>query len=177
MAEEAKRENIKTPIGEVRFIHLEEPDVRFDAEGNYNITLAIAKSDDEAKEFKKIVDQAVADIDGKRSPVEDDPDDDSAWLVKAKSKYKPLVFDSAKNVIEDRINAGPGTSARLGVVINPYAITKSNKGVNLYFNAIQIINLVKFAGSGLAANPFDEEDGGFVAGADDTTDSGVEDIF
>ena len=82
-------------------------------------------------------------------------------FVRFKSKKKPLVFDAKKNKLPPSVEIGGGSRIRVGATLNAYA-KGPNKGVNLYLNAVQVIELQQ----GFNINDFDEEDG-YVADGDD----------
>lgn len=84
------------------------------------------------------------------------------------AKYKPPLFDSRNRRMPDDVAVGGGSVIKVNVTVNPYPM--QGGGVNLYINAIQVLDLKEKAGFN-GKSPFDEEDGFEFDGAD-RADSG-----
>jgi hypothetical protein len=71
-------------------------------------------------------------------------------------KYKPPVFDAKNNKLPEGLAIGGGSLIRLEVSLNDYEISDDNAGVNLYINAVQVLDLVE---KGVGKSNFEEADG------------------
>lgn len=156
-----------TPIGTARYVHLAQPDTKFDAEGVFNCQLIL---DAEGfAHFKKALDAFIDSQTWKNKKKLNMPfeelDDDAGWAIKTKSQYRvPLfdsknrkVFDTRKDDPEDYPRVGSGSKLRLAVTFNAYS--NKGEGVSLFLNSVQVIDLVEYGGG----SPFDEVEGGFEA--------------
>jgi hypothetical protein len=154
-----------TAVGTAFWPKIAEKDREYD---NYNTGLIL---DDKAfATFKKAVEEFMDGLKfpklakGKKPTVPyQAPGEHSGgdgWLIRAKSNYQPLIFDSKnKKVYDSRDNdpedcprIGGGSKLRLLVEFNAH-----EKGVNLYLKQIQVIELREYGGG----SAFDEYEGGY----------------
>jgi hypothetical protein len=78
------------------------------------------------------------------------------FLLQATSgeKYRPPAFDAKNNKLPPSVTIGGGSKIRLDVTVNYY--DGFGGGINLYMNAVQVIELVE---GGQFQNNFGEEEG------------------
>jgi len=69
-------------------------------------------------------------------------------------KYRPPVFDAKNKKLSPEIVIGGGTKAKLDLTINGY--DGFGGGINLYINAVQVLDLVE---GGQRGSQFEEADG------------------
>lgn len=129
---------------------------------NFNTGLLL---DENGKaKFLKALDEFTKDIPFKtKKPKLPGEDTENGFLIRAKSDYQPLIFDSKnKKLYDSRDNEpeecpriGGGTKMRMLLQFNHY--TKNGEGVNLYLKQVQIIDLVEYGGG----SAFDEYAGGY----------------
>lgn len=83
------------------------------------------------------------------------------------AKFKPPVFDAKNQRVPDDVVIGGGSKIRLDVTVNYYS--GFGGGVNLYINAVQLLELKE---SSFGKSNFDEADGyTYGDGASDSNDS------
>lgn len=99
-------------------------------------------------------------------------------LITASSgvKYRPPVFDAKNNKIPADVVIGGGSTAKLDLTVNFFEISDENSGINLYINAVQVLDLQE---GGFGKSNFEEAEGfsykgaaGFGDGADNASDEG-----
>lgn len=95
-----------------------------------------------------------------------------AMLVTATSgvKYKPPLFDAKNKKLPSDMALGGGSKIKLDVSINAFEISKDNSGINLYINAVQVIDFVE---KGVGKSNFEETDGFTFDGADEDESFGT----
>lgn len=80
------------------------------------------------------------------------------------------VFDAKGKLVDKPLRIGRGTTAKVAFIIAPfYNAASKNVGVTLWFEAIQVINLVEFGGGNASDFGFGEEQGYEYDGATDET--------
>jgi len=170
---------IKTQVSiaaESLYPHLNRPDVRFNENGEYKVTLKVPKSD--ASEMVKIIDQACEDSlakaekenKGKKVKVAPKPYKEESGFVFFKYKLKasgvnrktnetftqrPQLFDAKKNPLNQTTNIWGGSIMKVAYQLIPYYTAMLGAGVSQRLKAVQIIKLVE----GKSENIFKEEDG------------------
>lgn len=179
-----KYPQIVTPRGEAFWAHLREPELYEGSPVGYTIMLKMSAEDTLALKTKllEVFDDACKnhpdflDAKGHTKPVLDEPqiglktnkDGEELFKFRTQHEYKNKqgetikrsvpMFDAKKNKVD--VDLGNGSIVRVAFTPNPYWKSKSNNGVALYMDAIQVIKHVPRGGNAAAA--FDEEDG-FVA--------------
>ena len=163
------RVTMTTPIGVARYPKITSPDTTGDyADNKYKTDVVFSEAD--LKDIKaKIVEFAKGEfkpdeLKKLQLPIKEHTDKESGEVttfVRFKSKRKPIVLDAKKNKLPPSVEIGGGSKIRVGATLNAYS-KGPNKGVNLYLNAVQVIELQQ----GFNINDFDEEDG-YVADGDD----------
>lgn len=168
-----------SPLGIAAFAHVRQPDTDGQyADNKYKITLKLTKGDAAAEKFVKDL-RAWAEEARKKQmeawgkkkleafdPVKDGDEKDDAeekgwagfWLVTAKSKNKPNVYDSKKKVIPDSVKVFSGDGVKVFIGTAPFEQPVQQKGgISIYLNGVQL--LAKNSTGFNAADAFEEEDG------------------
>lgn len=159
------KKSFTTPIGVARFPKISKPDTTGEyADNKYKTDLVL--SDDELKAInaqlvafakeKFSADEVKAIVGTDNWPIKSVKDKETKEVTKCirfKSKRKPLIVDAHKNKIPDTVEIMGGSKVRIGYVPSTY--TSPKKGVNLYLNAVQVIELVQ----GFDVNDFEDYDG------------------
>jgi hypothetical protein len=161
---------LKTPKGKAKFVNIGKPDVK----GKYRLALAFDPADHEAQQM--MTDYSESELDfgkqfrGKPLTKIDKSKNESGDLVDTGlhlinftgSQFKPAIFDSNGDKIEDEnFDIGWGSIIRVSFTLKEYD-QDGNKGLARYIKGIQVINLID---SGVTADAcgFGKEDGGFTA--------------
>lgn len=154
-----------TPKGVAQYPWLTKPDTKFNAEGVFKLSLAIPKAD--AKDFVEAAKQTFIDEFGQskmaKAHMPFKEDEEGNVVFSFKSKLKPRLYDSQGKPITDDVAVGGGSVVKVSGAFGPYN-KGANMGVALYLNAVQILKLVE-----VSSSPFEAEEGGFVAAAQDDT--------
>jgi len=142
----AKRINFVTPVGTAKYPHITEKDTGHKFSSNkYDSRLVV--NADEAKAFIKLVNDAAADakIDDPKLPYK--LLEDGTVEIKAKSEYMPAIFDASNKKIEklpEGTRVAGGSTIRMAGSLNIY-----DKGVSLWLNQVQILELVDGQGKSM----------------------------
>ena len=102
-------------------------------------------------------------------------DDDGTFKGKAniKGAYngkitdKPVELDSQGNKLPDGFELTTGSTVNIAVTFYPYRMSKTNWGVNLRLQAVQVIKYAK----GPVRNPFGKVEGGYVVEVDEAEET------
>ena len=174
--------NIETKIsvtGSFIYPHLVRPDVKFNAEGEYKVTLKVKKSD--AVEMVKVLDQALIDSladaekKNKGKKVKEAPkpyavEGDNVFFKykmkasgtnkKTNEKFvqRPALFDAKKNPIPNGTSIWGGSLGKIAYQLVPYYVPAIGAGVSARLKAVQITKLVEGSGSA-SADLFTKVDG------------------
>tara|TARA_R110000772_G_scaffold194552_3_gene305296 strand:+ start:715 stop:1323 length:609 start_codon:yes stop_codon:yes gene_type:complete len=161
-----QNENIVTPAGRAIYPWLINPDTKFNALGEYKVSLSLNTS--EAEPLIKKIDEAMEKAktlapEGKKVKVSDPPyfnevDGDEQEtgnvLFKFKSKAQiqtkdgktikitPKLFDSKGTLLKDVTEIWGGSTIKISADIAPYFVGAVGAGVSLRLKAVQIIELV-----------------------------------
>lgn len=160
---------VTSPIGTAVYPHIHQPDTKYNPEGQYDLKIRVSKKD--AEDFKSKILDATKDHVFKTKkihiPIEEDKEGDG-YIIKAKSKFKPIIYDSKKKALPDGINVSGGSEVRFFAEVRPYE--KNGEGISLGLKQVQVIKL--------NANTFsafdDVEDGFEVDLSNAETTSGFE---
>ena len=174
-------ENTKiSVIGEAIYPHLTKPDVRFNQDGEYKVTLKVSKSD--ATDMVKLFDQALDDslakaeekVKGKKvkeAPRPYTTEGDHVFFKfkmkasgtnsKTKEKFtqRPTLFDAKKNPINNGTVIWGGSKMKVAYQLVPYYVPAIGAGVSARLKAVQILKLVE--GRDTAASHLFKEEEGF----------------
>ena len=174
--------NIETKIsvtGSFIYPHLVRPDVKFNADGEYKVTLKVKKSD--AIEMVKVLDQALVDSladaekKNKGKKVKEAPkpyavEGDNVFFKykmkasgtnkKTNEKFvqRPALFDAKKNPIPNGTSIWGGSLGKIAYQLVPYYVPSIGAGVSARLKAVQITKLVEGSGS-TSSDLFKKEDG------------------
>ncbi len=129
-----------TPVGEIKFCHLDVPDMRFFAEGRYSVTLLLNPEDPKVKEWTKAIEEAAA---GKKLVFKHD-EETNYLAIKFHTQKKPKVVLADTTPLADGVEVGWHSTARVAYALASY--TGFGGGCTWYLNAIQIIKLVERGG-------------------------------
>lgn len=149
MSEKEKKERKITPIGEAKWAHLDKPKPPFQGKGDpkYMIDVVFDPKDPEWAEWGKALSEAVKKIGGKQSPLKKELDSNDAptgryyVTFKTSDKFQPRIFDKYGKVVEG-VKIGNSSKVKVAYIENEY--TSFGGGINLYLNAVQVIELVEF---------------------------------
>ena len=164
-----------TPVGTAIWPRVNEPDVKFDPDGVYTCDLRLDHEEGKAllakleafvtadKKARKAADEKIHKSKNEL-PVRLETDRDTGelvetFIVKTKTKRRPLVVDSQKSPVSE--NVGGGSQLRLSINVKSYNNGAIGYGITLQLKAVQVLELREFSSSG--ANDFDVVDDGFVA--------------
>lgn len=155
-----------TPKGRAVYPSVTRPDTRYNEEGVYKTGLEMSP-----KEADKFVEDLkacyVEEFGAKKLPSAKLPfkkNDDGTIVFNFKSKNAPKIFDAKGLPIKDvsELRVGGGSVIKVSGAMKAYNAGGAT-GVTCYLNAIQIIDLVEWGGSG----PFTAEEGSFEAAAEE----------
>ena len=164
-------ENIVTPAGRAIYPWLINPDTKFNALGEYKVSLSLHSS--EAEPLIKKIDEAMEKAkalapEGKKIKLQDPPyynevDGDEQEtgniLFKFKSKAQiqtkdgktlrisPKLFDAKGTLLKDIDDIWGGSKIKISADVAPYYVGAVGAGVSLRLKAVQIIELVKGGGN------------------------------
>lgn len=173
-----------TAKGIAQYPWIFDPDIKYDADGQYHIQLIVAKEDakDMIQRLSAMLDEFKAQTEKEKNKkvgtmdfFEETPEGDS---VQFKFKQKRVlrrkdgstievkipVFDSCGGAVSANSKMGTGSTVKVCYSPLPYynAVTKS-VGLSLRLVAVQVINLVSYEGGDAKAFGFSEEEGGYVS--------------
>ena len=174
--------NITTKVsvaGEAIYPHLTRPDVRFNQDGEYKVTLKISKSDatNMVKEFDQAIDDSLADAEKKAKGKKIKPapkpytiEGDNVFFKfkmkasglngKTKERFtqRPTLFDSKKRPITNGTVIWGGSEMKVAYQLAPYYVPAIGAGVSARLKAVQILKLVEGKDTA-SSHLFKEEDG------------------
>lgn len=174
---------VVTPAGTAIYPHLTQPDTKFNAMGEYKVSLSL--TEDEAApiiaKFNQAMEQAKTMIpQGKRPKVSEPPyfnelDDQGQetgrvvfkFKMKAKVNTKdgrtiemsPKLFDAQGTLMNDVESIWGGSTLRISADLIPYYVAAVGAGVSARLKAVQIIELKTGGGSNAESFGFEATDG------------------
>ena len=167
------------------FIAITKPSTKFNKDGVYSINILLPQKEGEAlvqkikdirtKQFKeygkgtKVVEitkckpyEIVDKETGEGTPDKEGryilAANASAYIENGKPKKKIIIYNAKCKPITGNINVGEGTIATLGITLSGYSVA-GKTGVSVKLEAVQIIKLVEYSGSGFKADMFTVEEG------------------
>lgn len=148
----------KTPKGTAGYPKLFRPDTKFKAEGVYSLSVSMPMSE-EAQALITSIEEGFAEEFGNKSlktgnmPFEVNEDDNTVTF-KFKSKFKPTVYDAAKNELDEESRLGSGSVVRVAGTAR-FVEAAGKRYATLGLNQVKVLKLVKYN-----SDPFgdDEED-------------------
>lgn len=187
----AKKEIYTTPAGIAQYPYLRRPEVFDGAEVGYTIQMLFEQADLDALE-KFILDelekaQGLPEFAGKKwkNPAygfRENKDGDILVKFKTKASFvskksgevitKTLpVFDAEGKPIPANISPSSGSVCKVAYSVAPYHKGK-NCGLILYLEAVQVLELKTYEGTGASTFGFGKEEGGYVADENVVDDEG-----
>jgi len=190
----SKFKEVTTPVGVAQWPYLNEPDTKFNANGEYRCNLRLPREDAEGliTEIKSALDRHLVEL-KKDQPnkkfrmanlpfsdveVDGDPTGEVEFKFKMKAvagsgdrtfEQRPIMFDSQLKPTQAKV--GGGTRLKVGAEIVPYNVASIGVGVSLRMKSVQIIELVEFSGGASADRwDFNKEDG-FVEVSENASES------
>jgi hypothetical protein len=93
-----------------------------------------------------------------KSEKDKDKKETGTLLITASSgeKYKPPMFDAKNKRLPEGLALGGGSRIKLDLTLNVYEMSDTNSGVNLYINAVQVLDFVE---KGVGKSNFEESEG------------------
>ena len=179
-------QNYVTCKGKAIYPHLRTPDM---FEGNdLGFTIRLMPSVEDAQKFEEFLlrelDKAAAlpEFAGKRLNAPDaligmgeTKEGDTVFKFKTKSSYRTKsgdimnrvvpIYDSQGKPLPKNVDIGHGSIVKVAFSIHPYYKTKTVRGLTLYLNAVQVLELVERGDGDAASFGFGAEEGGYVAPA------------
>lgn len=136
---------ITTPQGIAKYPWLIKADTKFDADGIFKTDLVLTA--DEAKSIatsiKKHFEKHFPNTKGKMpysKELDDQNKETGNYVFKFKTKNKPALFDATGKPMQD-VNVFGGSQIKVSATAAAYS-AGGNKGITLYLNAVQVIELV-----------------------------------
>jgi hypothetical protein len=152
--------NLVTPIGVARFPKISQPDTTGQyADNKYKTDVVFSDADTKALKAQIVAfaKKELSSVNEPQLPIKEAKDKETGEVVtfvRFKSKTKPMIIDAKKNRVPADVTIGGGSKVRIGATMSTYA-KGPNKGVTLYLNAVQVVELH----AGVSINDFDEYDG------------------
>ena len=150
-----------TPIGVARFPKISKPDTTGDyADGKYKTDVVFSDADMKAVKAQIVAfakEQYGDDLSKIRLPIGEHTDKETKEVttyVRFKSARKPIVVDAKRKRLPEGVEVGGGSRIRVGGTLNAYKAA-GNTGVNIYLNAVQVIELQQ----GFSVDEFEEYNG------------------
>jgi hypothetical protein len=166
---------LTTPVGVAKWAWVSKADTKFNADGDYKVTLVLDKNtaepliktvEKELKEFysglksqgKKKIKEASRPY-GEEVDDEGDPTGNVEFKFKSKAKYVPRipVFDAAGKPMTG-VDVWSGSKIKVNTTLATYE-AGIGAGVTMRLNAVQVIDLVRGNDGTAEGFGFDEEDG------------------
>lgn len=162
MVEKEKRERKLTPIGEAKWAHLDKPKAPYQGKGEpkYQLDVIFDPTTPEWNKWAKSLVEAVKKA-GKQSPIKKELDANDEHTgryyctFKTSDKFQPKIFDKHGKILEG-VKIGNGSKIKISYMENVYEAFGG--GINLYLNAVQVIELVEFGSYTAESYGFDVED-------------------
>ena len=152
MATSKKNQIHVTPVGTAAWPWLNKPDVRFDADGVYQVKMIFNKKD--IKPIQAIVDPLMDG--GKHHPIKPEMDDEGnptgnhivQFKMKARVKtkngeeftQKPILLDTLGNRVVDQVGAG----SKLKIAYQAIPFNQGAGGVTMRMQKVRIVELVEY---------------------------------
>lgn len=165
MADKKKKPTFISPAGLALFAWIRQPDEKYAKDGvaKYKLTLALKPDDHSVQEFKAQIDGWLEKVGGDVAPYEEK---DGQLHVKFKSIYPPGVFDAHRNVVPEDVDVRRGSIVKAAFTANHFDTKVAGNGINLYLQAVQVIQLAQYSGPTAESLGFGEEEGFAPEGVD-----------
>lgn len=174
----AKKIRFITPLVTLVWPKLNEPDVYKPKKGpekiRYVTDMKLETKDlaQVKKYLQGLAKKHLAEVDEPKLPFkEDKKTKDILMTASSGVKYRPPVFAAdGETRIPPSVIIGGGTKAKVDLTVNFFEISDDNSGINLYINAVQVLDLQE---GGFKSN-FEKADGFTYKGASDDDDDQTE---
>lgn len=161
MEEKEKKERKVTPPGFAKWAHLLTPKKPYMDKGEpkYQIDVVFDPKDAEWGVWAKKLQETVRGI-GVLSPIkkEYNQNDEETGRVyvtfKTSDKFHPKIFDKHGHILEN-VKIGNGSKIKVSYIENEFKAFGG--GINLYLNAVQVLELVEFGNYGADSYGFSVE--------------------
>jgi hypothetical protein len=171
----SKKIRFITPVVTLVWPKLNTPDVYKPKKGPEKVryTTDAKMAPDDLKKLKKyfqdLAKKHLPEVDTPKLPLKEDKKTGDLLLTATSGvKYRPPVFAAdGETRIPASVEIGGGTKAKLDLTVNFFEISDENSGINLYINAVQVLDLQE---GGFKSN-FGAEEGFSYKGAEDGDDS------
>lgn len=178
-----------SPAGVAKWCWLTKPNYKWDADGEFSVTLVLDKED--AAPFIETIEEQLDDLvsdlknEGKKKvkeaprPYQDEEDDEGnptgaiQFKFKSKAKAKPRIpmYDSQGTPMED-IDVWAGSKLKVSSWLNPY-VAPIGAGISMRLRAVQVLDLVSGGANGIEGFGFETEEEGYVRRDADVSESTV----
>jgi len=163
----SKKIIFKTPKGTARYPHITEKDTGHQySSGKYDTQIILSKEDAAplVKQLHDLIKEEMPKLKDPKVPYK--VDEEGNYVFKAKSEYQPTLIDARGKTL-DKVPAGlrirGGSTIRIAGAVNVY-----DKGVSLWLNQVQIIDLASSEtmfgadeSGGFSADDFGDEENSF----------------
>lgn len=175
MEKKEKPIRMVTPIGEAKWAHIHTPKPPFEGKGNpkYQIDVVFSGDDEEwkawatdlaakVKALPQQVNKKTGEVYSKQQPIKRELDDNDIATgrfyvtFKTSDKFKPGIFDKSGHIIPPEILIGNGSLVQVAYTENVY--DAFGGGINLYLNAVKVVELVEYQNKTAQGYGFDVED-------------------
>ena len=139
-------EKLITPMCSCQWAKVHEPDREYK---KYSIDLLLEPETDSHKEFLAMLKEEAEKAKGSppyKKAVDKDGNETGKYRVKFRSNYPPSVVDAENTPVPPSINIGNGSMVKVAYALKPYEVS-GKKGITLYLNGVQVLDLVEFKGS------------------------------
>lgn len=176
----AQKANFETFKGHAVYPWLNKPDTEYNAEGVYKTGIRVP-GDQVQSVLKAVTEVAKEEFGSKagkaRMPWKKD-EDTGEYILNAKSKYPPKVYDATGQVIppEKLPQIWGGSVIRIGGNINPYN-TAGNMGISLQLTKVQLIELSEMTNSDASGFGAVEGGGFTIDSVDNDNETEEEEAF
>ena len=175
------KKTITTPKGVAKYPHVNEPNTRFNAMGEYSCHIIVSEEDGNA--FLEKV-ESIFDAEYERECIihkkklkksEHFPilkDEDGQWLIKTKQvskveaksgevyRFDVKLFDSSGSPVKaENCNVGSGSTVKCSVEPRAWYNPSVGFGMTLSLRAVQVIELVEGSGGNADSFGFGQEEG------------------
>jgi hypothetical protein len=187
----AKRDRLTTPVGQLKWAYLSEPNTRWKDEGVFSVCLTLPEDHPFLKQLDELAEAGTAEVkktlkkrDAEAAEYlapynkEYDSEDNETGRVEikfstaayytdkktgSKVSLKPKVFDAGGKLVRFVPAVGNGSEGAVNFSYAPFYMPATKKlGLKCYLNAVQIVKLVEYAADASQFG-FGKTEGGFDA--------------
>lgn len=189
---EEKKKIRTTPKGIACFPFLSEAKKGLDGKERFSVNLRLDPKDAESKKFLTGLSKEMKAVHPKgnlpyRKELDRDTDEETGMVLVAFScleKYPMKLFDRWNKKIEvGEVNIGYGSEIKVAFIVNLYELKEfKKKGMNLYLQGVQILDLIEYQGRTAEDMGFEveeepqENEGGNTAEVDENGNPSDEEV-